>query len=247
MNYTPYTREVILNWLKGTAFPTLPTPHAALFDGSMEVTNAIRGAGRLPIAFNAPENGTLGRKIIQSAEVNYGAADNATDVDAVIIMNAAGGTNELISLPRSGGVKSFSAGAVVKINGCSFETEGDLENSVKDSILNWLRGNAAASAPAGLFVALYNGSTEVTTTIRPAGRVAVTLGGVTGGTTSNSAAVDFGEAAGAATVDGFRLFTAASGGTALTVIKSITPASVGVADELLFPINSLTITIDPAP
>jgi hypothetical protein len=244
-NYSPFMRDKVLNWLKGTALGTLPTPHAALFDGSSEVTTDIRPAGRLAIAFNAPATGTNGRKIDQTTALDFGAADATTDVDAVIVMSASTSGEQLISLPRTGGVKTFTAGAVVKVNTGTFETAGDLENAVKDSILDYIRGQSAASAPSALYVGLYNGASEVTTTIRSAGRVQLTLGTVASGEVTNSAAVDFGAAAGGATVTAFRVFSQASGNHPITkIVDFAAPITVAAGDEVIFPIGDLKFKID---
>jgi hypothetical protein len=245
-NYTPYTRDLILNWLKGTALPAVTDRHAAFFDGSTEVTEDIRPAGRLGISFNAPTNSATGRKIVQTADIDYGAADTATDVSAVIVMESDLSSNQLFSLPRNGGTKTFAQGAVVKIKNAEFDTVGDFENAIKDNILNWLRGNSAPSAPAGLFVALTDAAgDEITTSVRTAGRVALTLGTVSGGEVANSSEVDFGESVSAVTVFGFRVFSAQSAGNAIT--KNITFASpkvIGIGDEVAFGVGELEISID---
>jgi hypothetical protein len=100
-------------------------------------------------------------------------------------------------------------------------------NYLENLILNWIKGSAFASAPSGVYVGLFNGDptdagsggTEVTTTVRVAGRVAVTFGSITTATGANSmpsnADVDFGNAAGDATISHFALFDAASAGNML--------------------------------
>lgn len=95
----------------------------------------------------------------------------------------------------------------------------------EQKILNWFKGTTMGTPPAALYVGLFNGDptdagtggTEVTTTIRALGRVVVTYGAVSGSPAamSNSAAVDFGNAAGAATVTHFAVFDAATGGNQL--------------------------------
>lgn len=123
---------------------------------------------------------------------------------------------------------------------------------IENAVLNWLRGTAMPTAPAGLYVGLFSsdptdassGGTEVTTTVRAAGRPAATFGASTTGTMSNSAKVDFGNAAGGATVSHFALFDAASGGTklfsgALTLSKTVTQG-----DPVYFDVGSLTINSD---
>jgi hypothetical protein len=56
----------------------------------------------------------------------------------------------------------------------------DLSTYFGNKIVRWLGGNAMPTAPANLYLALYNGDpksggTEVTTTIRVAGRITATF------------------------------------------------------------------------
>lgn len=111
-------------------------------------------------------------------------------------------------------------------------------NYTRDKYLNWIKGTAFGTAPTTVYVGLYssdptpaNSGTEVTTTIRVAGRVAVAFGSVTQTTPYNTmthaADVDFGNSAGAATVTHFGIFDASSAGNlldyeALTTSRSIT-------------------------
>jgi hypothetical protein len=116
------------------------------------------------------------------------------------------------------------------------------------AILNWIKGTTMPTAPAGVYVALYNGDpysggTEVTTTIRVAGRVAATFGAITSLTISNTGLVDFGNAAGSATVSHFALFDAATvgnmiGGAAITGGAQ----SIATTNPTSFAIGALTIT-----
>lgn len=121
-----------------------------------------------------------------------------------------------------------------------------------NAICNWLRGTAMPSAPAGVYVALFNGDptdagtggTEVTTSVRVAGRVAATFGAPASKAIANTAIVDFGNAAGAvASVTHFAIFDAASGGNMLgsNALNSGGGAiSAGVAVN--FAIGALTVT-----
>jgi hypothetical protein len=92
-----------------------------------------------------------------------------------------------------------------------------------NAVLAWVKGTAMPTAPTTVYVALFNGDptdagtggTEVTTTIRAAGRVAVTYGTVASKSMSNSAAVNFGNAASGATITHFAVFDAASAGNML--------------------------------
>ena len=118
--------------------------------------------------------------------------------------------------------------------------------------LNYIRGVAPPTPPTGVFIGLFSsdptdaatGGTEVTTSVRAAGRVAGTFGAATTGTMANSATIDFGSSAGAATVSHFAAFDAATGGNklfsgALTASKSVT-----ANDPVSFAAGSLSLTSD---
>jgi hypothetical protein len=73
-------------------------------------------------------------------------------------------------------------------------------NYLENLILNWIKGSAFASAPSGVYVGLFNGDPT------DAG---------SGGTEVTTTDVDFGNAAGDATISHFALFDAASAGNML--------------------------------
>ena len=86
------------------------------------------------------------------------------------------------------------------------------------------------------------GATEVTTTIRPAGRVAATFGAPSNGVMSNSADVDFGNADAGATVAGFGIYDAASAGN-LLAYGTLTSQSITAGNPIKFSTGNLTITV----
>jgi hypothetical protein len=128
----------------------------------------------------------------------------------------------------------------------------ELSDYLANAILNWLDGDAMPTAPADVYVGLFNGDptaaasggTEVTTTIRAAGRVAVTWGAVAGRATENSAAVDFGVAAGGATVTHLALFDAASAGNKLGFTPLDTTRAVTAGDPVVIPIGDLNFNFN---
>lgn len=108
----------------------------------------------------------------------------------------------------------------------------------------------------GAFVALFNGDptdtgsggTEVTTTIRAAGRVPISLGAPTGssGTRSavNDAVVDFGDADGAvASVTHFALFDATTGGNLLASGQLSAPQTIAANNPVRFAVGALTVSV----
>lgn len=127
---------------------------------------------------------------------------------------------------------------------------------LESQILGWLKGTNMPAAPADVYVALFSvapandgtGGTEVTTTIRVAGRVAASFGAVSGGGPSiiaNDAQVDFGLAAGAvASVVAFGLYDAASAGNFLGS-GLLTPAvAIAATQPVKFDVGDLVVTSD---
>jgi hypothetical protein len=111
--------------------------------------------------------------------------------------------------------------------------------------------NTSYSGLSNVYLALFNGdpgaagsgATEVTATIRTAGRLAVTLSAPSTGTTANSAEVDFGKAAGAATVGGWGIFDASSSGN-LLLYGGITPSlSVLINQTVKVPAGNISIDL----
>lgn len=122
---------------------------------------------------------------------------------------------------------------------------------LEDKILNWLKGTAMGTAPSAVYVGLFSSAptdagagTEVTTMIRTAGRVAVTFGAVSGGSMANSAIVDFGDAAGGATVTHFAIFDAASAGNQLANGALTAAKTVVAGNAVSFAVGALTIAVD---
>lgn len=121
-------------------------------------------------------------------------------------------------------------------------------NYFENLICNTLRGTGITAITP--YVALFDGNpgddglgaTEVTTTIRTLGRVEVTFGAPSDGVMSNSDVVDFGDAAGAATVAGFGIFDAATSGN-LICYGTITSQSVSIGNSVSFDIGDLTLTV----
>lgn len=131
-------------------------------------------------------------------------------------------------------------------------------NYLEDKVLNWaLKAAAMGTAPATPYVALFNGDptdagtggTEVTTTIRVAGRVAGTFGSITtttgADTIANTADVDFGNAAAGATMTHFAIWDAASAGNML-YSAALTGGSqtVSAGTDVKFATGALVISED---
>jgi len=93
------------------------------------------------------------------------------------------------------------------------------------------------------------GGSEVTTTLRAAGRVAVTFGSITSGTGANSIAnsgeLDFGDADAGATITHFGVFDAASSGNLLYAgALGGGSKSIDAGEVVKFPAGSLVISED---
>lgn len=127
-----------------------------------------------------------------------------------------------------------------------------LSNYTENAILNWFKGSTFPAAPAAIYVALFNGDpgesgsggTEVTTTIRAAGRPSVAFGAISSGAISNSGIVDFGSAAGGATVTHFGLYDASSAGNLLASAALTTSRTVVSGNAVTFAAGALSLEID---
>lgn len=131
-------------------------------------------------------------------------------------------------------------------------------NYLEDKVINWaLKATTMGTAPANIYVGLFNGDpldtgaggTEVTTTIRVAGRVAAAFGAITtaagANSITNSADIDFGSAAAGATMSHFAIFDAASAGNMLySAALTGGSQSVSTGTAVKFTAGTLTVSED---
>lgn len=126
-----------------------------------------------------------------------------------------------------------------------------LSTYLANKLLGWLDASAMGSAPADIYVALYNGDptdagsggTEVTTTIDASGRKAVTWGSPSGKAMSNSGDVDFGTADAGATVSHIGLFDASTSGNMVGSFALSPSRSVSTGDPVKFATGDLTFDL----
>jgi len=130
----------------------------------------------------------------------------------------------------------------------------DIADDVLDDLVDWLIGKADPPSTGTRYVALFNGDpqgagSEVTTTIRPSGRVAITSDMEASGTTntgesSSTADIDFGNADAGATVSHIAIYDAATSGN-LLASDSLTGGSqtVTAGNPVKIPSGDLTVSI----
>lgn len=128
----------------------------------------------------------------------------------------------------------------------------DLSKYFGNKIVRWIAGQAMPTAPSSVYVALFSGDptatgSEVTTTVRSAGRVAVTwtvpAENDTDNALTNSTAIDFGSAAADCDFDYIAIFTASTGGKRLGSKALADTASVVSGQPVSFGAGELTITV----
>jgi len=128
----------------------------------------------------------------------------------------------------------------------------ELSNYLANEILGWVAGEAMPTAPTTVYVALFSAdptaagtlTNEVTTTIRAGGRVAIDWTTITAREITNELAVDFGSAAGGASVTHFGLFDAATVGNMLAWSALDTPRTIVAADPVVFPVGDLAFNFN---
>lgn len=128
----------------------------------------------------------------------------------------------------------------------------ELSNYLANEILDWFKAGAMPTAPASVYVALFNGDptaagsggTEVTTTIRVAGRLAASWGAVTSRAIANNADINFGAAAGGATVTHAAIFDAASAGNMLCYTPLDNSRVIVAGDPVVIPSGDLQVNFN---
>lgn len=123
------------------------------------------------------------------------------------------------------------------------------------SILGWVKSTAMPADPAAVYCALYDGDptdagsggSDVTVTIRAAGRVAVTFGAVSAKSIANSADVDFGDADAGADITHYGVWDAATAGNMLFSAELDTPRTVVTSDPVKFATGDLKLDLSNCP
>lgn len=132
-----------------------------------------------------------------------------------------------------------------------------LSDYLETAVLAWIKGTDMATAPAAVYVALFDGDpgdagasgTDETATIRPAGRVAATFGAVANDVSSggekitNDADIDFGTSEGSATIDYVAIYDAATDGNLLFRGALDSQVSVSIGNSVKFTAGDLVLSI----
>jgi len=125
----------------------------------------------------------------------------------------------------------------------------DMSAYLEDKVNDHANG-VATFTPAAQYVALFNGDpfgagSEVTDTIRAAGRVALgTMGASSGGVSTSSAEVDFGSADAGATVTHTCTYDAASGGNQYYADALASTQVISTGNPVSYPAGDITVTYD---
>lgn len=127
----------------------------------------------------------------------------------------------------------------------------DLSTYFGNKIVRWLAGEAMPSAPADLYLALYDGDpkgagVEVTTDVLAAGRLPIVWDVPASGTVNvlaSDADVDYGLSDGAADITHVAVFDAQAAGNRLASKALASPVSVIVGTAVNFLAGDLVFTI----
>jgi hypothetical protein len=271
MSSSNYLEDKILNWITGTAFGTAPTTlyfslHSAdpTDTGANEVT-ATYVSGRASYTssnFDTPATVGAARQIKNTAIVDFGNSIAAGTIYYLGVWDAATSGNFLFGfnlVDSIGATQTFSFGngdpVTLAINAVKINYPiNNFSIYFANFILNWFKGTSAPTAPTNVYVGLFTfltvdgTGTEVTTTIRAAGRVAVsswaslTNDGVKR-LLKTASVVDFGDSAGAVTgvyINGF--YDASTSGN-LLFLGTFTPRDVVVGQPVNYPAGSIKIKV----
>lgn len=117
-------------------------------------------------------------------------------------------------------------------------------------VMAWMNGSAMPAAPAALYVGLFDGDptdtgtggSEITTTVRAAGRVAGTFNRVVGQLT-NGAETNFGSAAASAHMTHWGVFDAAAAGHLLQYGPLDSVRDVSAGTRVFIPAGSMVLDL----
>jgi hypothetical protein len=128
----------------------------------------------------------------------------------------------------------------------------DMSKWLGNKVLRWMAGNAMPSPPTDVYLALYDGDprtsgTEITTTVRPAGRLPISFAALVDGTGNeldSNADVDFGASAGDVTLSYVAVFDDNSD-TEMLWVKQLVggPFAVATGTPVKFLSGDLTFTV----
>ena len=266
---TDYTETAFLNFLRGTNLPTAPTTvyiglNSADDDaGGSEVT-ATYLSGRAAYTasnFTSPATVSVQRQIKNSTLITVGTAIAiGASVPNFSVWDSLTGGNCLWSGAFVDGVGaasplSFGIGdtITIPINGLILNLSlTGTSIYLRDKELNWLRGTGAGTAPttyAGLATAVNADGTitEVTTTVRVAGRVTVSAWDAVGTSapnkfTRNTNSINFGASAGAVTnLSHMILMDAATSGNLLKFPALPLARNVAASDPVIWQAGKVRI------
>jgi len=121
----------------------------------------------------------------------------------------------------------------------------------EDKIAKWVAGSTTMPAVGSRYLGLFSsnptdtgsGGTEVTTTIRSAGRVAISFAAPVDGVLLNSAEINFGNSEHDTSVSHFGIFDAASSGNLLVHGALNNPKTISTSDVVKFAAGALSVTV----
>lgn len=129
----------------------------------------------------------------------------------------------------------------------------DLSKYIGNKIARWIAGSAMPSAPASVYVALFDGDpkgagTEVTTDVNSSGRLAISWAALAENDTDNvltsDTDADFGASEGACDISHVAVFDAASSGNLIaSKAKAGGASSIIIGQNVSFPAGDLSFQI----
>lgn len=254
-----YVRDSLLNVYRGTNFPAAPANlYARLYNGDpgrdgtggTDVTTSVRAAGAPAIAssgWGAITTPSVGRRQIQNiASLSYGNAVSSVNVTHVGLWDAATGGNFYGKIDCS---FTTTAGQLTQIDAGQLTVALEFNSLyLADQLLGIFKGTNFVAAPSTLHLALYSdaGTTEITTSIRAAGRLAIASSVWSAPSASGSARrsnngslIQFGNSASTVTVAYLQIMSASSGGNSWGLIA--TPFAAVSGSPVAIAINGLIL------
>lgn len=262
---TDYMEQQALNYFRDQIDGEPTSVVAQLYTGSPgedgtggTIVAGWTGNTQQTVSWAAPNLSGIDYEMKNSALIDWGTAQDDTDViDYIGLISTDSPDPMLFYIPLTP-TKTLLTGEAftIGIDSLRIESSPNWGQTAQQALLDWVRGQSI-TAPAAVYVGLYTtnptsqgGGVEVTTSIRAAGRLAVTFGApVVDGEhykISNTAKIDFGtsDSTLGSVLSGFGIFDAASAGNLLywgSITNNLNPIQAG--DSVFFNIGNFSIRI----
>jgi hypothetical protein len=214
-----YSANALVNWISGVGnMPAATTVYLSLWNGDpesggAEITSTV-SAGRIALTSMSTSSAGAGSSTNSSALTWTSSATGGGTLTYLGGSDASTSGNLLWKQAISSNVINTGNAVQMLAGGLTITAGGDESAYSMDYLVNWMTGTASFPAATARYLSLWNGASEVTATIRPAGRLSLSglIASASGKAAANTSIISFGNAATGASITLDAIYDAATSG-----------------------------------